>query len=154
MCQVLANLCVLSLYDQQNSACDFLNKIPSFADANDIATSDSQREAVPYIEFPSTESTTPTSLLRQTIPQTDFKLKTTFVSGADQSSSKYLKYMLGRFTFDGEFIGYTELNSELSLCPMTYEDVLSMRQFGTQIESKCEISLDLISAQDSAAPED
>lgn len=62
--------------------------------------------------------------------------------------------MLGRFTFEGEFIGYTELNSELSLCPMAYEDVLSMRQYGTQIESKCEISLDLISAQGEAAPED
>lgn len=77
---------------------------------------------------------------------------TNFVS--DEVDFKHLKYILGRFSFEGDFLGYTELNTELSLCPMSYGDVLSQRLYGTQIESKCEISLDLITAVGTAAPAD
>lgn len=79
-------------------------------------------------------------------------MKTSFVS--DEVDFKHLKYILGRFSFEGDFLGYTELNTELSLCPMSYGDVLSQRLYGTQIESKCEISLDLIIAEGTAAPAD
>lgn len=90
--------------------------------------------------------------MRTTIPERDFNLKTVFVD--ETSDSEHLKYILGRFSFEGEFLGYTELNTELSLCPMSYEDVLSQRLYGTQILSKCEISLDLITSRDSASSDE
>jgi hypothetical protein len=53
MCQVLANLCVLSLYDQKNAACDFLKddidtRLDTLPASSEI---DGWREAVPYLQF-------------------------------------------------------------------------------------------------------
>jgi hypothetical protein len=127
MCQALANLCVLSLYDQTNAACDFLNDdIGSRIDI--IATeTNGWREAVPYIQFKESA----TELLRKTVTADDFKLTTSFTEDPEANQVKYLTFVLGRFHFNGTFLGYTELDSELSLCPMAYEDVLSMREYGT-----------------------
>lgn len=42
---------------------------------------------------------------------------------------------------DGEFLGYKAMTSELSLCPVSYEHVLTMMKFGTVTENSCEFEL-------------
>ena len=38
-----------------------------------------------------------------------------------------LTYYLARYSIDGEFLGYQNLKSQLSVCPMTYTDVANMK---------------------------
>lgn len=49
--------------------------------------------------------------------------------------------MVAKYAVDGTFLGFQELDSQMSACPMTYNDVLNMRRFGAMTESKCEFDL-------------
>lgn len=50
--------------------------------------------------------------------------------------------MLARYALDGTFLGFHQLASQMSACPMTYNDVLNMQRFGAMTENFCEFDLD------------
>lgn len=51
--------------------------------------------------------------------------------------SRYLKFQLGQYALNGTWLGYTELGSQLSICPLSYRDVLNLKRFGMQMETSC-----------------
>jgi len=53
-----------------------------------------------------------------------------FTLPGDKTRTQYLTYFLARYSIDGNFLGYQELKDQLSLCPMTFNDVMKMKQFG------------------------
>ena len=52
-----------------------------------------------------------------------------------------LNFTLARYSINGTFNGFNKLNTELSLCPMTYQDVINTQKFGTVTRSVCEFQL-------------
>ena len=49
---------------------------------------------------------------------------------------------------NGTFIGYTELKNQLSVCAMTFDDVLNMRKFGSMMHKTCQIDLEILKDKD------
>jgi hypothetical protein len=70
-----------------------------------------------------------------------FDLQVGFYDEKSSGRSKYLNFMLASYSIDGEFLGFTELGSELSQCPFSYENVLSMKKFGTITNNTCNFYL-------------
>ena len=69
-----------------------------------------------------------------------------FTLETDLDRYDYLTFYLARYNIEGEFLGFNELKTQLSLCPMTYTDVVRMTKFGVLTKNECEFELiDLIS---------
>lgn len=49
---------------------------------------------------------------------------------------------------NGSFIGFTELKNQLSVCAMSYKDVLNMRKFGSMMSKSCQIDLEILKDKD------
>ena len=52
-----------------------------------------------------------------------------------------LSYYLARYSIEGEFQGYQELKAQLSVCPMTYSDVVKMKRFGVVTRNPCQFEV-------------
>ena len=62
----------------------------------------------------------------------------------DEESQKtyeyeHLSFVLAQYAINGTFLGYTDLAEQVFMCPSNYKDILSMRRFGTQMVSECDI---------------
>ena len=67
--------------------------------------------------------------------------------GSD-GTSKLLAFRLAQYSIDGRFLGFTELKTQLSICPMSYENVLEIRSFGTITVNECEFYLEDLQTTD------
>ena len=66
-----------------------------------------------------------------------------------------MAFKLAQYAINGTFIGFTELKAQLSLCPMSYLNVLDATRFGAITENECEFYLeDLVTDDPSKLPED
>ena len=112
----MANLCVLSLYDEQSAACEFFNKIVKSDEYKDqVANQDygsNWKSKLPWLLY---KEQTPTDLLKK--PLESFNLKVGFYDESGSSSttkfprSKYLNFKLASYTLDGQFLGFSELGA-------------------------------------------
>eukprot|EP00343_Euplotes_focardii_P000821 CAMPEP_0205803036 /NCGR_PEP_ID=MMETSP0205-20121125/5557_1 /ASSEMBLY_ACC=CAM_ASM_000278 /TAXON_ID=36767 /ORGANISM="Euplotes focardii, Strain TN1" /LENGTH=196 /DNA_ID=CAMNT_0053070447 /DNA_START=710 /DNA_END=1297 /DNA_ORIENTATION=+ len=48
-----------------------------------------------------------------------------------------LKFVLGMYNLEGDFLGFQNLSTQLQLCPAAYEDGMDWRRFGTSVEAEC-----------------
>ena len=67
--------------------------------------------------------------------------------------SQYLTFVLAKYALDGTFLGFQQLASQMSACPMTYNDVLNMQRFGAMTENNCEFDLFSLMQGPDAQPE-
>jgi len=76
-----------------------------------------------------------------------FDISVGFYDDSSTSRSQYLVFQLAMYHMNGTFLGFTELRSQMSPCPMTFTDVLNQRKFGTMTQNDCSFYLyDLISS--------
>lgn len=52
-----------------------------------------------------------------------------------------LRFILGTYSLEGDFLGFQNLTTQLQLCPADYEYGVDYRRFGTTVYSKCEYSV-------------
>ena len=76
-----------------------------------------------------------------------------FSGGDGNGRVSSLTFYLARYSIEGNFLGFQELKTQMSLCPTTYDDVLKMMQFGSVIENQCEFSLTELLDQTNLPPE-
>lgn len=101
------------------------------------------REAMPWIYY----QEDPLTLLRSSLP-IEFKLKTSFSEDTAAYKVQYLTFNLAEYHMNGTFIGYRELKNQLSVCDMSFDDVLTMRKFGAQMSKECMIDLAILKDKD------
>lgn len=57
-----------------------------------------------------------------------------------QSSSSdilgVLRFVLGMYNLEGDFLGFQDLGSQLQLCPADYQYTIDYRRFGTSVTSR------------------
>jgi meckelin len=58
-----------------------------------------------------------------------------------QSTDSKMRFVLGQYSLEGDFLGFRDLTTELQLCPTDYEYGQDYREFGKSVKSKCEISV-------------
>lgn len=78
------------------------------------------------------------------------------VSFADEGDvSEYLNYYIARYNIAGEFLGFQELKTQLSMCAIGYQEVIAMKRFGVVTENICDYELSsLTGGRTSSLPKD
>jgi hypothetical protein len=133
-CQTLANLCVLQLYNEQTTACQLFKTIVRDEETqSDLRTQFNDanlKESLPWLYY----AQSPKDVLMDPIDVT--------VSFSDSDDvSQYLNYYIARYTIAGEFLGFQELKTQLSICAIGYQEVIAMKRFGVVTENICEYEL-------------
>ena len=67
----------------------------------------------------------------------DLKVSFELEDGRSATNVDSLTFYLARYSIEGEFQGYQELKTQLSVCPMTYSDVAQMKRFGVVTYNEC-----------------
>lgn len=118
-CQVLANLCVLQLYNEQTLACKLYRMIlmdredaPQQVKSNSTYYADlGWTPGLPWLYY----DQTPKQVLSEGEP---LDLTVSFyVDPNDKSRTQQLKYWLATYNVEGEFLGWQELSNQLMPCP-------------------------------------
>ena len=80
MCQILANLCVLTLYDQNSGVCSFFNdRLKEFKEAKTTSYGDKNWiKGYPWITY----ATNPFQLIKRPISDSGFKFTASFYTDA------------------------------------------------------------------------
>lgn len=60
---------------------------------------------------------------------------------ADSGRYAYIPYKLAKYSFEGDFIGWEDLSTQLWLCPLTLEDSKRFRRVGLGIAAGCQFDL-------------
>ena len=94
------------------------------------------KRQIPWLYY---EKETGETLRGEPVPNlvASFSLKDT----SNKARTDALTYYLARYAMDGTFMGFTELKDQLSLCPLTFDEVKKMRKFGVVSEVSCDIEL-------------
>eukprot|EP00820_Chromera_velia_P022784 Cvel_31300.t1-p1 / transcript=Cvel_31300.t1 / gene=Cvel_31300 / organism=Chromera_velia_CCMP2878 / gene_product=Meckelin, putative / transcript_product=Meckelin, putative / location=Cvel_scaffold4640:52-7843(-) / protein_length=894 / sequence_SO=supercontig / SO=protein_coding / is_pseudo=false len=153
MCQTLANLCVMNVYDTSSVCCSFYESTgtkwatsqssalsnPSTNTHDVDAPADSLRfRGYPWLIFGRSSQ----ELLEDETWQTDLSLDT-------GNANNLLRFWLARFGVEGEFLGWQRVNSELNLCAnpdgkrmnstTTAEWEPTWARYGFNFQENCEI---------------
>ena len=131
-CQILANLCVMQMYNLQMTVCALymattLARSPNAVDGYSVSD-------MAWLYYKSTA----TAVLSKGQVQTNV----TFDPN-DPSSVNLMQFQMAVFGLDGTFEGFQALTDQLILCPHSLEDSKNYREFGTNVNIQC--SLDLTS---------
>ena len=132
-CQVLGNLCVLTLYDEESAACELYRDIadsrPSFSNAiRDWP------EGMPWLYFDSG-----TAVENELV-----ELQLSFDEASEESNGSIfatLRFVLGKYAMDGTWLGFEDLTDQLQLCPNDPERAVSYLQFGNSYLNECNFNL-------------
>ena len=139
MCQILANLCVLNLYNERTIACKLFKDLQKErTEASDQVTfykDDGWKEGIPWLYY----TQTPQQVFKDATPP---ELTVYFDDpGNDLTRTNKLKFWLARYNMDGEFMAMQQLYNDLSSCPMDMEEVEMMATFGIVTENNCQFKL-------------
>ncbi|KRX07370.1 hypothetical protein PPERSA_06985 [Pseudocohnilembus persalinus] len=129
-CSILANMCVLALYDMSNEACQLQNKLQGEDNVYTLYISQSSR------------------IDRSNRAQFDV----TFDEAEDDfpNTVNSLRFYLAIFGTDGLLKSFQQLNDEFLFCSHTTDDLANMVKFGIDFENKC--SIDISSYIDLSTP--
>ena len=145
MCQVLANLCVLQLYNERTIACKLfrdLQKEGRISAQGRFYQDDDWKAGLPWLYY----DQTPQAVFKDATPP---DLTVSFEdSGNDITRTNKLKFWLARYNMEGEFLALQELYNDLSSCPMDMEEVEMMATFGIVTENNCKFKLFDLSKND------
>jgi len=89
------------------------------------------RKGLPWLTY----ATKPSVLLKSSLKNNDFDLTVGFFSDPKSKRSDSLRFKLGVYNINGTFVGFQDLDSQMSPCPMTYNDVINMKKFGALTEN-------------------
>ena len=139
-CQVLANLCVLQMYDSSSAACIIFNwlKDKNTSQVTKKGADPDWKRGLPWLTYSNSAST----LLKTSLSNHNFDLTVGFYNDKNAKRSDSLRFKLGVYNINGTFVGFQDLDNQMSPCPMTYNDVINMKKFGTMTENSCEFNLD------------
>lgn len=141
-CQTLGNMCVLQKYHQGSTACQAFHKVQStidtwehgFVGVNLVAPQDGWKTTMPFLYTSSGVLEASSQLIAQEVTLTD-------TSTPDNSKTGTLQFRLFEYTFNGSFVGWSTLGSQLQLCGGDPKLLLHYLRFGTNYENSCQLDL-------------
>lgn len=71
----------------------------------------------------------------------DLTVRFTDPDTTDGVDSQYLSYYVARYNIEGEFLGFRQLKTQLSICNIGYRQIINMKRFGIVTEKKCDYEL-------------
>lgn len=140
-CNHLANLCVASLYSSDHPTCaSILSSLGSIVGSEN--TWAGWKPRFPFIYYGENPP-----LSRNTIPSaTDLDMN---VALSGSSENARIKVILATYSFNGTWLGFKDLSTELSNCEGTQLDMSQFLNFGTSFEKTCNLNVNsLITAEE------
>ncbi|XP_077982500.1 meckelin-like [Glandiceps talaboti] len=131
-CQLLGNLCVYLDYYQEGSYIDACTAYDDIARArtSTVHNIDDWPASMPWLKY---DNDDPVSVL------SDTRIPTVYTLDANKASTD-LKFVLAKYTAEGEFLGYEAVTGgTLQLCPDTQTRLDAAFQFGTTYKQSCTI---------------
>lgn len=135
-CQLLANLCVLHMYREAAAPCAaIINLASSENNAQNDFYDSGWKQNLPWLYYANSGS--------QVILQTNrIKAKLTLEPDeADSTRYAYIPFKLAKYAFDGEFLGWEDLSTQIWLCPMTQAHAKRYRRVGLGLFDECQFDL-------------
>lgn len=68
------------------------------------------------------------------------------------ASGKYLTFKLAKYNLTGSFLGYEDLETQLTLCTSNIQDARKFRRFGTTTNQECNYDLSKLVSTNSLKP--
>lgn len=115
-CQMLANMCVLNMYSRSSPACALFITLTSASAHNDFTGWNS---FVGFLYFASTTQLTDTSIT------TEFSFHRT-----NAPYTGTINMTLAKYAFNGTFLGWETLTTQLALCGGNYDSLMKWTSFG------------------------
>lgn len=133
-CQIIANLCVLQLYNEDSEVCRvYKEKLAENNElANQLVPDQGWKKDMAWIYYERNAKTI--------IEAGSVTMKVTF-DPSDSTKTNLMEFKLAEFHIDGSLIGFKELTDQLILCPHSLEDSKNFREFGTNINIACSLDL-------------
>ena len=135
-CQLLANLCVVQMYNEDTKVCAaLLEKMDSQVElANAQYQFNGYKAYVPWIYYKET--------YLSVFDMDRIKMRVSF----DNQAPEYqlynkLQYYLAKYELDGTFLGFEPLNRQLLLCEVSNADLERISRYGTTIRNSCKFDL-------------
>lgn len=135
-CQVLANLCVLTLYNMAHPACSIYNTVMLSKSSITNATDSYHKENLPWLLYDSNYSN---AVKVDTINFTVSYVSASIYSYTTNSNVSTLPLYLARYSLDGTLYDVVVLRSELIMCHGT--DYTMSYTFGISYRNSCSINL-------------
>ncbi|KAI8924515.1 Meckelin [Entophlyctis helioformis] len=132
-CQLLANLCVLSMYDQSSRLCAAYLKLAKARQSIKSSPYDDQPFGLPWLYYGTVNRELPQTT-RNRIPGI-----TLDVSGGAGVSS--LPFVLGVYRLNGSFVGFQNLTTELQLCQSDPTTMSKWRKVAHNYITSCTLNL-------------
>lgn len=132
-CQILANLCVMQLYNERTTVCQLFNFIGSTRNyANSAVLDSGWKENMPWLYYSRSAN--------EILTAGNVVANVTFDPN-DSNNINLMVFQIATFSVDGTFEGFTELSDQLILCPHSLEDSKNFREFGTNVIIDCDLNL-------------
>ena len=89
---------------------------------------------MPWIQYPKT-------LNAQTYIQTSVESQGYAPFMASFQKNGQLNFTLAQYDIQGQFLGFTQLKDQLTICPLSYDEVRKMMTYGTISKFNCDFYL-------------
>ncbi|OMJ90235.1 hypothetical protein SteCoe_7436 [Stentor coeruleus] len=137
-CQILANLCVLNLYYENNIQCKLYKKIAALKLKVSASIDSGWKEDMAWLFYERSA--------KAVLENENILMKVTF-DPSDSSKINLMQFKLAEFSIDGTFLGFQDLSDQLILCPHSLEEAKKFREFGTNVKISCDLDLSWISSE-------
>ncbi|KAH6576498.1 hypothetical protein BASA62_001419 [Batrachochytrium salamandrivorans] len=107
-CELLANLCVLAMYDQSNKLCAAYLGLAKGRPSTLLSPYDDQPLGLPWLYY---------GIVNHELPQTtQQRVPNLIIDVTGVSGRSYLPLVLGVYHLNGSFLGYRAVTTELQMC--------------------------------------
>ena len=130
-CQTLANLCVLTMYDEQQTACELYKQI----------TEDGFMKGYPSIYM---NKETNDKVLSYGNTPIKFRVSLN-EENKEMGIEKSLHFYLGKYDIHGNFYGFEPMTNQLFLCDIPAEEVEKVFLVGNTVEIGCQFDVSTLS---------
>ncbi|CDW85678.1 meckelin isoform 4 [Stylonychia lemnae] len=142
-CQVLANLCVLQMYNERTIVCSLFKSIVanlSPTQANSFYKDSGWKVGFPWLYYLRNANEVLTEQKR-------VKFRVSFgYENLKIGILNKLIYKIGKFNMEGDFLGFDTVTDQLQVCETSTDEVQRMMNFGTTIENSCTFDLSTLTS--------
>lgn len=126
-CQILANLCVLHMYNEGAAPCAALLDLSSQASGglqNSFYNDDGWKGKIPWLYY---QRSGKNVIYDKNRIQAKMTLS---VNEADGARYAYIPFKLAKYSLEGDFMGWEDLSNQILMCQTTVKDSKRYRRVG------------------------
>jgi len=131
-CQMLANMCVLQMYDETASACNYFQRLERASQLSSTNGFSGWYAKLGFLYFESSQIAL------------DSTLTSVMAFDAIDGYVHSLRFVVTKYAFNGTYLGQEDLTTQLQLCGGHYDKMTRWLSFGVWFQNSCNLRVDSI----------